>query len=473
MQRTRTSKQEEVHVLADTSRRAPAATAPDPRGDTAAAKQTPSTPCWDPNSSESSHNASHADAATLKQEQHDVPDVETHKQDGDSVVPAGTGHDPVQIIDTFDDMNLSMELLRGVYAYGYEAPTAIQQRAIVPISSGRDIIVQAPSGMGKTATFSIGSLQRVDTTLPSCQLLVLSPTRELAIQTADACQSLGSYVGVRVLPLIGGQSVRDQRTALREDGIHVVCGTPGRVKHMLSDDSLDCRQLTTIVLDEADELLEYFQDDIYDVFQFVPRDAQVVLVTATTTDVLLKISKKVLRNPVNILVKPEELRLEGIQHFFVDVQQHLHKYPTLCDLYNSLNTAQTVVFVNRRRTALELEDRLVRDKFAVSVIHGEMEQDERIATLDRFRSGQSRVLVATNVVARGIDVQQVSLVINYDVPLDRESYIHRAGRGGRQGRKGVTINLVTQEDARFLRDIESFYSIAINELPADLSILQL
>ena len=374
-------------------------------------------------------------------------------------------------MDSFDDMSLNIPLLRGIYAYGFERPTAIQERAIVPISSGRDLIVQAPSGMGKTATFSIGSLQRLDPGLDECQILALSPTRELAAQTGDTMTAISSYMGIDVLTLIGGQSVREDRQQLKEKGFHVVCGTPGRILHMMLDNALNTSHVGVLILDEADVMLESFVDEVYEIVTQLPREVQVVLVTATTTDVLMEMSKKVLRNPVNILVKPSELRLEGIQHFFVDCGSEAYKYATLCDLYKSLSSAQTVVFVNHRRTALRLQQSMQEDNHVVSVIHGEMPQEERTETISVFRSGRSRVLIATNVAARGIDVQQVSLVINYDMPFDRENYIHRAGRGGRQGRKGVTINLVTERDARFLKDIEGFYSIDINPLPADLSSL--
>ncbi|TRY67642.1 hypothetical protein TCAL_10471 [Tigriopus californicus] len=290
-----------------------------------------------------------------------------------------------EVCESFDEMNLREELLRGIYAYGFEKPSAIQQRAIVPCVKGLDVIAQAQSGTGKTATFSISILQQIDTSLAASQALILAPTRELAQQIQKVVMALGDYMGAQCHACIGGTSVREDMRKL-DVGQHIVVGTPGRVFDMISRKNLRTEDIKMFVLDEADEMLSRgFKDQIYDVFRHLNSSIQVVLLSATM--------------PAEVLE------------------------------------------------------------------HGDMDQKERDVIMREFRSGSSRVLITTDLLARGIDVQQVSLVINYDLPTNRENYIHRIGRGGRFGRKGVAINFVTDEDRRTLHDIEKFYNTRIVEMP--------
>ena len=254
-------------------------------------------------------------------------------------------------------------------------------------------------------------------------------------------------------------------------GPHVVTGTPGRVLDNLQRGSLRGAGIKTLVLDEVDVMLsDGFADAVRDVLQALPPDAQVVVCSATYTPEVHAICKKILRSPARIEVQREELSLAGISQFYIDVAAEPHKLDTLLDLYETLSVSQSVIFVNSRRRAMALADDLAAQDHTVSVIHGEMLQDERDATLREFTSGSSRVLIATDIVARGIDVQQVSVVVNFDLPRDRENYIHRIGRCGRFGRKGVAINLVAGADGRdgaTLRDIEQFWSTEIAEMPAN------
>jgi len=401
----------------------------------------------------------------------DRPKDESQGYDG----PAGMDPDGLiesnweEVCENFDDMNLKEELLRGIYAYGFEKPSAIQQRAIVPCIKGYDVIAQAQSGTGKTATFSISILQMVDTGLRECQALILAPTRELAQQIQKVVMALGDYMGAQCHACIGGTSVREDVRKL-ETGQHIVVGTPGRVYDMISRKVLRTHDIKQFVLDEADEMLSRgFKDQIYDVFRHLNQEIQVILLSATMPAEVLEVTKRFMRNPIRILVKKEELTLEGIRQFYIAVEREEWKLDTLCDLYETLTITQAVIFCNTRRKVDWLTEKMHNRDFTVSAMHGDMDQKERDVIMREFRSGSSRVLITTDLLARGIDVQQVSLVINYDLPTNRENYIHRIGRGGRFGRKGVAINFVTDEDRRNLQDIEKFYNTQIDEMPMNVA----
>ncbi|KAJ1565875.1 RNA helicase, partial [Nowakowskiella sp. JEL0078] len=371
----------------------------------------------------------------------------------------------VSVVPTFDALGLKEDLLRGIYAYNFEKPSAIQQRAIQPIVKGRDVIAQAQSGTGKTATLGISTLQMIDTTLRETQALILSPTRELATQIQSVVLALGDYMSVQCHACIGGTSVQEDIKKL-DYGQHVVSGTPGRVFDMIKRRNLRTKNIKMLVLDEADEMLSRgFKDQIYDVYRYLPPDTQVVLLSATLPHDVLEMTTKFMTDPVRILVKRDELTLEGIKQFFVAVEKEDWKFDTLCDLYDTLTITQAVIFCNTRKKVDWLTEKMRESNFTVSSMHGEMPQKERDSIMQEFRQGASRVLITTDVWARGIDVQQVSLVINYDLPNSRELYIHRIGRSGRFGRKGVAINFVKQDDIKILRDIEQFYSTQIDEMP--------
>jgi len=389
--------------------------------------------------------------------------------------PAGMEPDGVidsnwdEVCENFDDMNLKEELLRGIYAYGFEKPSAIQQRAIVPCIKGMDVIAQAQSGTGKTATFSIAILEKIDTSLRECQALILAPTRELAQQIQKVVMSLGDYMGAQCHACIGGTSVREDMRKL-DVGQHIVVGTPGRVFDMISRKVLRPNDIKQFVLDEADEMLSRgFKDQIYDVFRHLNNEIQVILLSATMPAEVLEVTTRFMREPIRILVKKEELTLEGIRQFYISVEREEWKLDTLCDLYETLTITQAVIFCNTRRKVDWLTEKMHQRDFTVSAMHGDMDQKERDVIMREFRSGSSRVLITTDLLARGIDVQQVSLVINYDLPTNRENYIHRIGRGGRFGRKGVAINFVTDDDRRALQDIEKFYNTQIDEMPMNVA----
>jgi translation initiation factor 4A len=374
-----------------------------------------------------------------------------------------------EVVDTFDALNLREELLRGIYAYGFEKPSAIQQRAILPVLKGHDTIAQAQSGTGKTATFAISILEKVDIGLRECQALVLAPTRELAGQIQKVMLAIGDYMSVRIHGCVGGTAVRDDIRTLNE-GVHIVVGTPGRVFDMINRRALRLDHIKIFSLDEADELLDRgFKDQIYEIFKFLPETVQVALFSATMPLEVLEVTQNFMRDPVRILVKRDELTLDGIKQFYVAVEREDWKLDTLCDLYETLTITQAIIYVNKRRQVDWLTEQMKSRDFTVSAMHGEMDQRERDLIMREFRTGSSRVLITTDLLARGIDVQQVSLVINYDLPLNRENYIHRIGRSGRFGRKGVAINFLTSTDVQYMRDIEQFYHTQIEEMPMNVA----
>jgi translation initiation factor 4A len=371
--------------------------------------------------------------------------------------------------ESFDQMGLLENLLRGIYAYGFEKPSAIQQKGIVPFTKGLDVIQQAQSGTGKTATFCAGILNNLDYNLLECQALVLAPTRELAQQIEKVMRALGDYLQVKCHACVGGTSVREDARILSA-GVHVVVGTPGRVFDMLRRRCLRADSIKMFTLDEADEMLSRgFKDQIYDIFQLLPPKLQVGVFSATLPPEALEITRKFMNKPVRILVKRDELTLEGIKQFYVNVEKEDWKLDTLCDLYETLAITQSVIFANTRRKVDWLTDKMRERDHTVSATHGDMDQNTRDVIMREFRSGSSRVLITTDLLARGIDVQQVSLVINYDLPTQPENYLHRIGRSGRFGRKGVAINFVTRDDERMLQDIQRFYNTVIEELPSNVN----
>ena len=375
----------------------------------------------------------------------------------------------IPVVKSFEDLGLKDDLVRGIYSYGFEKPSAVQQRAILPILKGRDVIVQSQSGTGKTCVFTLGALHRVNTQERDTQVILLSPTRELAEQTQKVTMALGDYLNVHVHCCVGGKRVSDDIRAL-EAGVHIVSGTPGRIYHMIHERRLSVRSVKMLVIDEADEMLNKgFKEQVYDIYRYLPPSTQVVLVSATLPHQILEMTQKFMSNPFRLLVKRDELTLEGIRQFFVAVEKEQWKFDTLCDLYDTLTITQAVIFCNTRDKVDWLAGKMKAANFTVSSMHGDMAQKQRDLIMNEFRTGQSRVLITTDIWGRGLDVQQVSLVICYDLPTNRELYIHRIGRSGRFGRKGVAINFVKEDDIKTLRDIEQYYSTQIDEMPMNVA----
>lgn len=374
----------------------------------------------------------------------------------------------VPAVEAFENMGLKEDLLRGMWAYGFHKPSAIQQRFIVPCVSGRDVIAQASAGTGKTSAICISVLQRIQTTLRETQALVLSPTRELALQTQQLCLALGNNMGVSAHACIGGKSMAEDIAKL-DSGVQVVSGTPGRVFDMIRRRHLRTQRISLLVLDEADEMLSKgFKDQIHDIYRYLPASIQVVLISVTIPVEILEITEKFMTDPVRILVRRDELTVDEVRQYFVAVDKEEWKFETLCDLYEMMTIAHAVIFCNTRKKVEWLAKKMVQANFSVSFMHGDMPQAERDDVMRSFREGRSRVLISTDLWSRGIDVEQVSLVVNYDVPLTRENYIHRIGRCGRFGRKGLAISLVKKEELKLLKDIEQFYSTQILEMPMNI-----
>ncbi len=369
--------------------------------------------------------------------------------------------------ESFEDLNLKDNVLRGIYGNGYEQPSVIQQKAILPLIDGNDLIAQAQSGTGKTATFTIGTLQRIDENEQSTQALILAHTRELALQILNVVKSISKYMDLTTSLCVGGTLIRDNIDELLRNP-HIVIGTPGRVLDMINKKALNTRTLKLLVIDEADEMLsKIFSNQIYDIFRFLPNSIQVGLFSATMTDEFFKLSKCFMRDPVKILVKNEELTLEGIRQFYINIEKGEYKFDTLCDIYEACSISQTIIYCNSKRSVDDISRKLNDNNFSIASIHGEMSQEERNKIMKEFRDGTTRILISTDLLSRGIDVQQVSLVINFDVPNNIECYIHRIGRSGRYGRKGVAINFLTNYDYKKMEEIEKYYSTQVEELPSN------
>lgn len=369
-----------------------------------------------------------------------------------------------------DVAEISPDLLRGIYAYGFEKPSNIQQKSIMSIIHRRDVIAQAQSGTGKTGAFTVAALQSVDVTKAATQVLILAPTRELARQIYDVILGLSAMMsGLHIRLLVGGTSTAEDATELRKLIPHIIVGCPGRVFDMIRRNHIQSSQVHMLVLDEADEMLSAgFNDQIYNIFQYMPSDIQVVLFSATMPTELYNLTEKFMRNPVNIQVKAEQLTLEGIQQHYVALDDDVQKYLTLKDLFKTISVSQCIIFCNSTKRVADLHEAMLFDGFPVCCIHSGMEKGdnrEREKAYQEFKAGVHRVLISSNVTARGIDIQQVSTVINFDMPQDVHIYLHRIGRSGRWGRKGVAINFVTRRDMRIKKEIEAYYETAITELP--------
>jgi len=374
-----------------------------------------------------------------------------------------------ETVDSFDALELKADLLRGIYGYGFVKPSVIQSKGVLPILRSKDTIAQAQSGTGKTATFAISILQLIDPDAQRCQALVLAPTRELAQQIQRVIMCLGEYLKVSVHICTGGTNVMDERKKLQE-GVQIVVGTPGRVHDMLKRGYLKADHLKLFVLDEADEMLgRGFQEQIKEIFKLIPGDVQIALFSATMPPEILGLTKDFMRDPATILVKNEELTLDGIKQFYIAIDKEEWKFDTLVELYNNIDIQQCIIYCNKKQRVDELTTKLKDKNFTLSCMHGDMDQLQRDLIMREFRTGTSRVLITTDLLARGIDIQQVSLVINYDLPLSKEKYIHRIGRSGRFGRKGVAINFVTPSDYKFLQEVEKYYNTEVVEMPLDVS----
>ena len=374
-----------------------------------------------------------------------------------------------KIINTWDDLDLKEDLLRGIYAYGFENPSEIQKKTIGHIRNGKELIAQAQSGCGKTGAFSIGTLQSIDVSSKTTQAIILAPTHELVKQIYSVITALGAMVeGLTVKTVLGGTSVKEEGNALRKNPPHIIIGCTGRVYDMIQRRHINTRSVKLFVLDEADEMLSKgFKEQIYNIFQHFNEEIQVILFSATMPPEMLLLTEKFMKEPIKITMKAEQLSLECIQQYFVALRNDHAKYDALKDLFSIISVNQCIIYCNSVERVVELTMAMTNDGFSVCSIHSSMDKSEREKTLYNFRNGGYRVLISSNVTARGIDIQQVSTVINFDVPKCHNTYLHRIGRSGRWGRKGFAINFITRNDIPILKRIENHYKINIEELPAN------
>lgn len=357
--------------------------------------------------------------------------------------------------NTFNTLGLRPELEQAISELGYEQPTPIQSGAIPLLLDGCDVLGQAQTGTGKTAAFSLPMLQILDFEQPGVQGLILTPTRELAIQVSQAVFRYGQHRNVRVLPVYGGQSYTRQISRLKRD-THIVVGTPGRTLDLIRQGVLDLSGVKFLVLDEADEMLKMgFIEDVEAILSATPSERQTALFSATLSPAIRKLAAKYMHSPQEVTIERKTLTVEETeQRYYV-----VHEYSKLAALTLLLEVEpieSVLIFARTKIGSGELSEKLMERGYTAEALHGDLTQAARETVLRRFRNGQVSILVATDVVARGVDIPHVSHVINYDIPLDPEDYVHRIGRTGRAGRKGVALTLITPRESRHLHAIEQF-----------------
>ncbi len=360
--------------------------------------------------------------------------------------------DPTSIV--FDDLGLATPVLRSIQRLGYETPTAVQAQCIPHLLEGRDLLGQAQTGTGKTAAFALPLLSRIDLKQREPQVLVLAPTRELALQVSEAFQSYARHLeGFHVLPLYGGQSMSTQLRQLKR-GVHVIVGTPGRVMDHLRRKTLSLKGIQALVLDEADEMLKMgFIDDIEWIFDQAPETRQVALFSATMPDTIRRVARKHLTDPMEIKVKGKTETVTAIDQRHIVVTRH-HKMDALTRVLEVETFDAMLVFVRTKTSTAEVADKLEAHGFAAEALNGDMNQTMRERTITRLKKGQLDIVVATDVAARGLDVERISHVVNFDIPNDPESYVHRIGRTGRAGREGTALMFVQPRERHLLKAIE-------------------
>jgi translation initiation factor 4A len=370
-------------------------------------------------------------------------------------------------LNNWDDLNLNETLLRGIYSCGFEKPSEIQKKAILPIINGNDVIAQAQSGTGKTGAFTISALQCVDTELKETQTIIIAPTRELASQIFKVLNMLSEFfTNLRTQLLVGGTSVQTDIDNLTNNKPHIVVGCSGRIFDMIKRRHLNMNTIKLFILDEADEMLSQgFKEQIHTIFQYFNENIQVAIFSATLPRDVLQLTEKFMKSPVNITMKRENLSLEGIQQHFIAVNGDEQKFDVLKQLFDTLTISQSIIYTNNVKRVADLYDAMIREEYPVCCIHSGMDKKQRAESFNAFRDGRYRVLISSDVTARGIDIQQVGTVINFDVPNCVHNYLHRIGRSGRWGRKGLAINFITEQDVHLMKRVESHYNINITEFP--------
>jgi translation initiation factor 4A len=392
-------------------------------------------------------------------------ELSTDSELTNNIIESNKNIEPEKTIKSWDDLNIKEDILRGIYGYGFENPSEIQKKAILPIINGNDVIAQAQSGTGKTATFSISTLQIIDITQNAVQAIIIAPTHELAKQIHSVITQLGSYLdGLRIKTMIGGSSIQEDAASIKANPPHIIVGCAGRIYDMIRRNHVNTKFIKLFVLDEADEMLSQgFKEQIYNIFQHLNDNVQVALFSATMPDEILILTQKFMRNPVKIIMKKEDLNLECIEQHYIALQDDRDKFAMLKNIFSIISLNQCIIYCNSVKRVIDLYNAMIDEGFSVCAIHSSMDKVERDQMFMKLRNGAFRVLISSNITARGIDVQQVSTVINFDVPSCVHTYLHRIGRSGRWGRKGLAINFITRSDRNQLRFIENHYKINITE----------
>ena len=370
---------------------------------------------------------------------------------------------------SFDNLNLQEEILKGVYLYGFKKPSKIQLQGIKALNTSKDCLLQSQSGTGKTATYLLGVLNRFEKNR-DCQGIIITPTRELGEQVFSVANEISKYTEYKIACCIGGTNIKKNISDLKN--ANLVIGTLGRIAHMQSINKINYNKIKVLVFDEADNILSFgYSEKINELLNLL-ENSQKCLISATMTKEVFDITKKYLDNPHKVLLKNNQVAVKAILQFYHNVEIEDYKFDTLLDLYNILSTSQTIIFCNTIRKVTWLDEKLNENNFSITTIHGQMDQEERNQIVEDFRNGKTRLLLTTDLLARGIDIPDVSLVINYDLPKSKETYIHRIGRSGRFGKKGVSITLVKMHDhsdVRNLNKLKNQYKIDIKELPHNIS----
>jgi len=369
----------------------------------------------------------------------------------------------------FEGLNLNEFLIKSVYLYGFTKPSPIQIKGIESINTGKDCLLQSQSGTGKTATYLLGVLNRIEEN-DKQQALIISPTRELGNQIYDVAIQLSKMTKIKIEKCLGGTNIRESKDDLKKT--NVIIGTLGRLHHMITDKIINLHNLKILVMDEADDLLtDGITDKLNFILDKVPTGIQTILISATINSNLFNLSKKILHDPLKILLKNSEIVVDLISQFYLDVESEDLKFETLLDLYNLLSTSQVIIFCNTVKKVDWLKENLEKNNFTITCIHSKMDQSQRDNIMDEFRDGKTRLLLTTDLLARGIDIPQVNLVVNYDLPPSKETYIHRIGRCGRFGKKGISISMVKsddQSDIKTLQKMKQIYKLEIKEMPNDI-----
>jgi ATP-dependent RNA helicase DeaD len=366
-------------------------------------------------------------------------------------------------IQTFQDLPLTGEILRSIKELGFESLFPIQAQAIMPLLEGKDVIGQAQTGTGKTAAFGIPMVQRLNREIRGVQGLILVPTRELAVQVAENMACFAKYARAKVLAVYGGESINKQIHAL-SSGVQIVVGTPGRLIDLMERRVLNLGSVTMVVLDEADRMLDMgFIEDIEFILSKTPRERQTSLFSATIEQSVMRVCNKYMKNPQKILVSKDEIALTQMKQYYTIVNQN-GKFDTLCDIFRSGGVNKAIVFCRTRRETSRLSDQLYRKGYRSQALHAGFTQAQRDRAINDFRSDRLSLLIATDVAARGLDIEGITHIINYDVPMDAPVYFHRIGRTARKGEEGTAITLVSYGEMSDFNNIKALTKTKIEEI---------